>query len=51
MPKEVKEISKFFKKNIQQMEKKNTNKYYTQASSTSSNTKEILKIKEIFPKL
>ena len=43
--KEVKEISKFFKKNSQLIEKKDIKKSYIQTLSTSSNTKEILKIK------
>jgi len=49
--KEVKEISKFFKKISQLIKKKGTKKSYMQALSTSSNTKEILKIKETFLKL
>jgi len=49
--KEVKEISRFFKRNSQLTEKKDTRKSYTQALSTSSNTKKILKIKETFPNL
>ena len=49
--KEVKEISKFFKKISQLTKKKGTKKPYMQALSTSSNTKEILKIKETFLKL
>ena len=43
--KEVKEVSKFFKKNSQLIEKKDIKKSYIQTLSTSSNTKEILKIK------
>ena len=51
-PKEVNEISKFFKKNSQLTEKKIENKKsYIQASFLSSNIKEILKIKENFPNL
>ena len=49
--KEVKEISKFFKKNSQLAEKKDTKKSYVQASSLFSTTSKILKIKETFPKL
>jgi len=49
--KEVKEISRFFKRNSQLTEEKDTRKSYTQALSTSSNTKKILKIKETFPNL
>ena len=51
MPKEVNEISKFFKKNNQPTEKKNTKKTYAQVSSLTTNTREVLKIKEIFPNL
>jgi len=48
-PKEVMEISKFFKKGTKPTEKKDTRKLYIQA--LSSKTSEILKIKVIFPKL
>jgi len=51
MPKEVNEISQFFKKNNQPTEKKNTKKTYAQVSSLTTNTREVLKIKEIFPNL
>ena len=47
-PKEINEISKYFKKNIE----KKTKKLYAQASSSSTNsTREILKIKEVFSNL
>jgi len=48
-PKEVKEISKFFKKSIKPTEKKDSSKLYAQASVPM--TSEILKIIEIFSKL
>ena len=48
-PKEVMKIFKFFKKDTKPTEKKNIGKLYAQASSPKIN--EILKIKEIFPKL
>ena len=48
LPKEINEISGFFKKNPLSLQKKS----YTQASSNSSNTaRETLKIKEAFPSL
>ena len=47
-PKKVNEISKYFKKNNQPIEKKNTRKLYVQASLSTSNIKEVLKIKETF---
>ena len=47
--KEVMKIFKFFKKDTKPTEKKNIGKLYAQASSPKIN--EILKIKEIFPKL
>jgi len=47
-PKEINTISKYFKKSSKNKEKKS----YAQASALSSNiTREILKIKEMFPKL
>jgi len=46
-PKEVNEISKFFKTN----RNRNTRKLYVQALSSSNNTREVLKIKETFPNL
>ena len=47
-PKKVVEISKFFKKNLDNKEKKS----YTQVSFTNTNTaRETLKIKEVFPNL
>ena len=50
-PQEVKEISKFFKKNTQLIRKKDARKLYVQALSLSTTISEILKIKETFPKL
>jgi len=50
-PKEVNEVSKFFKKNSQPVKKKDARKSYTQISSLSTIMSEILKIKEIFLKL
>jgi len=47
--KKVMEISKFFKKEIKPMEKKEARKSYAQVLSPK--TSKILKIKEIFPKL
>ena len=46
--KEVKEISKYFKPIIPTKNNNSKNKSYAQASKTSSNTKEVLKIKEAF---
>jgi len=51
LPKEVNEISKFLKKNNPTNGKKDTRKLDAQASFSSNNTREILKIKEIFPNL
>ena len=50
-PKEIKEILKFFKKSSQLTRKRDTMKSYVQVLFSSFNTKEILKIKEIFPNL
>ena len=50
-PKEVNEISKFFKKNNLINGNRNTRKSYVQALSSSNNTREVLKIKETFPNL
>ena len=47
--KEVKEISKFFKKSIKLIEKKDSSKLYTQVLVPM--TSKILKIKEMFSKL
>jgi len=49
--KEVNKISKFFKKNNQPTKKKDTKKLYAQVSSSTTNTREVLKIKETFPNL
>ena len=53
LPKEVQEILKFFKKNTQPTERKDTRKSYAQVLSMllSTNTSKILKIKQMFPKL
>jgi len=48
--KEVNEISKLFKNNPTN-ENRDTRKSYAQASLLSNNTREVLKIKEIFPNL
>jgi len=48
-PKEIKEISMFFKKSTKPTKKKNTGKSYAQALSPKIS--KILKIKETFPKL
>jgi len=50
-PKEIKEILKFFKKSSQLTRKRDTMKSYVQVLFSLFNTKEILKIKEIFPNL
>ena len=49
--KEVKKISKFFKKNTPSIKKKDERKLYIQVLSSLTITREIFKIKEIFPKL
>ena len=51
LPKEVKNIVKFFKKNEKSKEKETLRKYYAQASSLDNNTKEVLKIKKAFSNL
>ena len=51
MPKEVNEISKFFKKNNQPTEKKDIRKSYVQVFFSTTSTREVLKIKETFPNL
>ena len=51
MPKEVNEISKLFKKNNQSKEKNIIKRTYAQALLSSSNVKEILKIRETFSNL
>ena len=48
-PKEVNAISKYLNKNNQPMEKINTRKSYAQVLTHTTNIKEILKIKKIFP--
>jgi len=51
-PKKVNEIAKYFKKNKQSKEKKNDQKIlYTQVLTPINNTRDVLKIKEIFPNL
>ena len=49
--KEVKEISKYFKTTKLSNNIKNYNKSYAQASKGDNNTRDILKIKEVFPNL
>ena len=51
LPKEVNEISKFFKKNIQTNKKKDLKKLYIQASTSANNIREVFKIKEMFSNL
>ena len=48
-PKEVNEISKYFKMQKSSQTRTSLGKSYTQASITSSNTENVLKIKEAFP--
>ena len=50
-PKEINEISKFFKKNSQPKDKSDNRKLYAQALASFTNIKKILKIKETFPNL
>jgi len=47
-PKEVKEISKFFKTIKLALNNKDERKSYTQASQPAINTRDVLKIKEAF---
>ena len=47
--KEVKEIFKYFKPITPIKNNNSKNKLYAQATRTSGNTKEVLKIKEAFP--
>jgi len=47
-PKEVKKISKYFKSNKPTQANTSQTKSYTQATKTSSDTKEVLRIKEAF---
>ena len=49
--KEVNEISKFFKKDNQLIKKKDTKESYVQVSSSTTNMRAVLKIKEMFPNL
>ena len=51
LPKVVKNIAKFFKKNEKSKEKETPRKSYTQASLLDNNTREVLKIKEAFSNL
>jgi len=50
-PKKINEISKFFKMKKPSQANASPGKSYVQTSITSSNTKNILKIKEVFPTL
>ena len=47
-PKEVRDISKYFKTKNLTNNNKNNNKPYAQASNANNNTREVLKIKETF---
>jgi len=51
LPKEVKDIAKYFKKNDNPKDKEMTRKLYAQTLSSNNNTRDILKIKDIFPNL
>ena len=51
LPKEVKEISKYFKITKQVNNTKSQNILYTQVSKSNNNIRDILKIKEMFPNL
>ena len=51
LPKEVKEISKYFKTISLAQENKNTSKLYAQALQLENNTREVFKIKKAFPSL
>jgi len=46
--KEIKDIMKYFKKNNNSKDKETARKLYAQALSSSNNTREVLKIKEVF---
>jgi len=48
LPKEVKDIVKYFKKNDNSKGKEIARKLYAQALSSGKNIKEVLKIKEVF---
>ena len=48
LPKEVKEISKYFKTTSSAYRNKNTRKLYTQVSQLENNTRKVLKIKKAF---
>jgi len=50
-PKDINEISKFFKKNSQPKDNSDNRKLYAQALASFANIKKILKIKETFPNL
>ena len=51
LSKEVKEISKFFKMTSSTNVNKNNGKLYIQASHSGNNTRDVLKIKKVFPNL
>ena len=51
LPKEVKDITKFFKKIENSKEKESTKKSYAQAYFSGNITRKVLKIKEAFPNL
>jgi len=48
LPKEVREISKYFKTTNLINNNKNNNKLYAQVSNADNNTREVLKIKKTF---
>ena len=51
LPKEIKDIVKYFEKNNNPNGKETTRKSYTQASLSGHSIRETLKIKETFPNL
>jgi len=51
LPKEVKDITKYFKKNNNPKDKEMARKLYAQASSSGNNMRNVLKIKNVFPNL
>jgi len=51
LPKEVKEISKFFKITSSTNGNKNNSKSYTQVLKSENNIREVLRIKKAFPNL
>jgi len=51
LPKEIKDIVKYFKKNDNSKDKETIRKLYTQALLSGHSTREALKIKETFPNI